>query len=321
MHDSQLLGLPHPVTKEVLLCSVVGRLGEVFGLLVYRGEAGQRWLFSTIFNGGGSDEFEREDTGFEQDCVKLEFVRRGDLTKADLGALQAANYSPAGKRGPVWPTVRGIVPGGYPWHPTQVEAELLIHTLPRVGAFARLLHDTPDLEVDLANRQAPFLPDEFDPSTRPLRPEDLDWRPLILPSEPSVSALSLDEAAASELRQLPLARGFHLELDLFYSPVVIGEGERPWFPRATMAVDRASGMIGGYHLGKADDLQGNGVLAETLLTTLKQFGRRPESIRVQRKRVARMLAGVLRQLNIPLREDRELSVLNSVREEVEQRFR
>jgi hypothetical protein len=321
MHDSELLGLPDPVTKDELLCSVVGRLGEVFGLLVYRGDAGRRWLIETIFNDGGSDEFEQEDTGFEQDFIKLEFVPKGSLVQQDRDVLEAAGYSPEVKRGPVWPTIRGLVPGGYPWHPTQTEAELLIYALPRVSAFAELVRATPGLRVDLVDERAPFLSGDFDPSTRALRSEDLDWRPLILPPEPVVPSLSLNDETVSALLKLPPAKGFHLELDLFYSPIPIGEGERPWFPRTAMAVERASGMIGGYQLGKSSDLPGDGALAEVLVSTIRQVGGRPESIRVQRRRVARMLAEILGRLEIPLREERELAALNSARAQVEERFR
>src|SRR5437667_4710891 len=61
MHDSQVIGLRYPVTNEVLLGSILGRLRSVFGLLVYRNDAGRRWLLSTILNDGDSGGLDGED--------------------------------------------------------------------------------------------------------------------------------------------------------------------------------------------------------------------------------------------------------------------
>ena len=90
MHDSHVIGLRHPVTREVLLGSILGRLRQMFALLVYRREAGRRWLLNTILNDGDSGGFERDDTAFEQDLVKAEFVPKRELVKEDRAALAAA---------------------------------------------------------------------------------------------------------------------------------------------------------------------------------------------------------------------------------------
>src|SRR3990172_5321152 len=62
MHDSHVIGLRHPVTKEVLLGSILGRLRSVFALLVYRNDTGRRWLLNTILNDGDSGGLEDEDS-------------------------------------------------------------------------------------------------------------------------------------------------------------------------------------------------------------------------------------------------------------------
>ena len=59
MHDSHVIGLRHPVTQEVLLGSILGRLRQVFALLVYRndtrgtcsGIGRDRALITRIFGG------------------------------------------------------------------------------------------------------------------------------------------------------------------------------------------------------------------------------------------------------------------------------
>jgi hypothetical protein len=69
MHDSNIVGLRHPVTKEVLLGSILGRQRTVFALLVYRRDTGHRWLLNTILNDGNSGGLDEEDGAFEQDFV------------------------------------------------------------------------------------------------------------------------------------------------------------------------------------------------------------------------------------------------------------
>src|SRR6059036_4008619 len=70
MHDSCIVGLRHPGTQESLLGSILGRLRTVFALLVYRRDAGHRWLLNTILNEGHSGGQEDADTALEQDLVK-----------------------------------------------------------------------------------------------------------------------------------------------------------------------------------------------------------------------------------------------------------
>jgi hypothetical protein len=320
MHDSELLGLRHPATGEEFLCSILGRLRQVFALLVFRRETGRRWILETVLNADDSDRPEDPDSGMEQDCVKVGFEPKGELTKEDRAVLTAAGFTPTMKRGCVWPAFRSLVPGGYPWYLTQAEAELLLWALPRVGAFAALCRDTPGVGEEHQAGEAPFLPLDFDPAQRALRAEDLDWHPLIAPPEPPPDVASLDEATVARLLKLEQAKGFHLELDVFYSPVVIAGEERPYFPKVAMAVDHASGFVGGFHMAESGDLQGAASLAQVLSGALLQLGSRPETLRVQRPRVGQMLATVANHLGIPIYGDPELSALNSARVTMERRF-
>lgn len=320
MHDSHVIGLRHPVTKEVLLGSILGRLRSVFALLVYRNDAGRRWLLNTILNDGDPGGLEGEDTAFEQDLVKAEFVLKRELVKEDQGVLAAAGYSPANKRGHAWPQFRSLVPGGYPWHVTAAEAETLLFALPRVAAVARLMQTQPRVWDDHCDGDIGFVPDDFDPAAGELRAEQLDWQPMISPPEPTPELVSFDEATLARLSELAPAKGFHLELDVTYSSIVIADADRPRFPKLAMAVDRASGFVGGFHLGDFKDREGAAALGTVLRDALTKLGHRPETIRVQRPRVAAMLSRVAKEFSIPVLLDDELGELNFARQNMEQHF-
>ena len=320
MHDSHIVGLRHPVTKEVLLASILGRMRTMFALLVYRGDAGHRWLLNTIMNDGDSGGLEGEDSAFEQDAVKVEFTRKQELLKADRAVLEAAGYSPTVKRGSVWPVFRSLVSGGYPWHITQAEAETMLFVLPRVAAAAKLMREHPEvwethLEGDIA-----FLPDDFNPVAGELREEQLDWLPMIPPPETMPELVSFDDATTARLLKLPQANGFHLELDLSYGNMAVAYEDRPRFPKMAMAVDRASGFVGGVRLSDLNDPDGAATLGTVLLNALTGSGHRPETVRVQRTRVAMMLSRVAKELEIPVHQDLELNELNVARQSLEQRF-
>lgn len=320
MHDSQIIGLRHPVTKEVLLASILGRLRTLFALLVYRRASGHRWLLNTILNDGDPGGLEREDTAYDQDLVKVEFTPKHELWKEDRAVLEAAGYAPAVKRGRVWPVFRSLVPGGFPWHITQAEADTLRFALPRVAAAARLVREHPQVWDEHRDGDIAFLPDDFDPAAGELRGEQLDWHPMIPPPEPQPELVSFDEPTRARLLKLPQAKGFHLELDVTYSTMAVADVERPRFPKLAMAVDRASGFLGGLRLSEITDRDGAATLGIVLRDALTKLGHRPETIRVQRSRVAAMLSRMAQELEIPVHQDLELAELNMARQSMEQDF-
>lgn len=316
MHDSELTGLRDPGTRDKMLCSILGRLGEVFGLLVFRRPAGRRWILNTILGAEEGMEPKDGDDAFDQDCLKLEFVRKSELDDQDRAVLAAGGFSPGSRRGPVWPTFRSILPGGYPWYLSQEEAETFLFAVPRVASLAALRRDTPDLSLDLADGEVAFLPGDFDPAVRTLRADELDWQPEMAPPEPMPAPVVLDETSLEKLARLPQPRALSLEVDLFYGPTPVSDGRRPYFPKAAMAVEPASGFIGGCNFAGPTGEKWAASLGEVIKGALAQLTARPESFRVQRRRVAQMLLPLAEKLGIRVCECSELPVLNQAREDL-----
>ena len=66
------------------LASVLGNAGQMFGLLVHRGEQGHRWALTMTSEGGCSDP----SFAHIQDCLIAEFVPRRELESHDCAMLQ-----------------------------------------------------------------------------------------------------------------------------------------------------------------------------------------------------------------------------------------
>jgi hypothetical protein len=320
MHDSHIVGLPHPATKQVLLNSILGRSRMMFALLVYRNAAGRRWLLNTILNEGDSGGLDSNDTAFEQDLVKVEFVSKRELGEDDRDAFAAAGFTLGKQHGRIWPQFRSLVPGGYPWYLNQSEAEMLLFALPRVRAVARLMRDDPQIWDRHLDGEIACVPENFNPATDFLRRDQIDWQPMLPPPEVSPETVSFDAATLARFRKLTQPKGFHLELDVAYAPLPLADTDRPRFPKLALAVDRASGFLGGFHIGNFKDADGAASLGTVLTNALHQLGQRPKTFRVQRPRVAAMLSNIAKELRVRIKLDRSLETLNSVRAAIEQQL-
>ena len=76
----------------VRLLSVLGGMGEVFGLAAYRGTAGASFLLRLLLE---ETHPESPEALFRQDVLLLDFVPRQELRKEDGPILKAVGYKPA----------------------------------------------------------------------------------------------------------------------------------------------------------------------------------------------------------------------------------
>lgn len=240
--DSDLVGWQDPVSGELCLASVMGNGGEVFAIAFYRRE-GIRWLLNLLEDNPNTTEFGLAD-GI--DCLKLEFVAKREMTKPDLAILKAVGFKPTGK-GCVWPQFRASEPGWHPWHLTEAEATQMQAYLPRAIAFYHLFAQHPDLYEGRALMDIPFLPANL--PARPLKPEDLDWRPLLLPPVPELSAFQASADQLAILRQFKVQPGLNCEYDTYLMPgASFIEQGRPCFGRISLLVEIGRGLVVGMEM-------------------------------------------------------------------------
>lgn len=300
--DSDPVGLVDPVTGETRIGHVLGNAGEVFAAVIYR-RAGLRWILAMLDEPSEPEDLNNADG---MDCLKLEFVPKRELWKEDLAVLKAAAFKPAGK-GAIWPQFRSSTPGWHPWPITQAEADQLRTDLPRLTAFYKLFEQHPDLYDDRDVTEIPFLPVPF--PDRPLTPEDLDWRPLLLPSLTGFEPFQPSGSDLEKLRALKREPGLECEFDCTLMPGgSFVEDGRPCFGRYALLVERQRGLIIGMDVASGALTPGEAA-GRTLVKALLMAKSLPGKIFIGGSRLQPVLQPLCDELKMELRPASSLPAL------------
>lgn len=309
MGDAELLGVDDPRTGEPMLGAVMGGLGEVFGLALYHGPKGLRWVLEIAL--GEADELELENLT-EVSALKIEFVRKPELTPEEKRRVKTLGFQPAGKGPQRWPTFESMRPGFVPWHLDTAEAELLLHVLPRLtalGAAVRPLYE--DEEAPPAEGFA------FWPKGRalgaPLRREEVNWRRLRVPAEPAPKTFAADKATNAGLALLVQAPASVMEVDALGGLDAIWEGERPWFSKIAIAADARSGFVAGLEMATSPDEPLEAIAGRALVAGMQALHIRPRVVRLRNARIRQALQPFASGLDIRLELQRALSGIDEFR--------
>ncbi|GIN58396.1 hypothetical protein J8TS2_27150 [Lederbergia ruris] len=229
-----------PITKKQLFCSVLGNAHELYGLAVYIGKEGFESLLQ-LLNQGNESAFELSQ---KQRAVLVSFVNRDELEKADYELIKATTVSFRGKN--QWPEFRSYQPGFFPWMIDHEEARFLLLALEQL----------PYLVEDIKEQK--FSLDETGQGAWLARTPkenangEIDWVTEYVTSSIFNWDVTSDEGHPSYLSELDVKRlskykqdQGSVEFDFFpvNMPIQELEGERPYFPNLSVAIDQESGMV------------------------------------------------------------------------------
>jgi hypothetical protein len=295
MSDLELIGVRDEGTGQLYIASVLGTLGTLFAIVIYRNDAGLRWIHEV------ATKREEPDlrTGLEEmDCLKIEWCRRKELQVSDLKTLEAAGFKPKG-RGPVWPRFESSRPGWYPWAMNDEEARLLTGLLGKVMRFVRLREISGPLHEEPCEAELPIVP-AGEEST--LRSEEIEWVPFVPPPAPPVEPVALSNEQQQDLARLPVRKDFIAEV---IAPLTIGmsfvdeQEKRPCLARVPLIVDHASGFIFATEIAHgAAPLRD--ALGPALVKALRNAKARPARIHVDEERMAAALRPAGETIGVPV---------------------
>ena len=293
----------------VRLVTVLGSMGEVFGLATYRGSVGANFLLRLR---SGDFAPESPDAGYYQDALLVDFVPRKNLRKEDRAIIEQIDFQPPIRKPKLFPEFQSHKPGYAPWFVDEAEARLLLDDLGKAVRFAELLQTNRTLFDSRSEYEIPFFPASV---TEPLTLDQFEWhtiQPVPPPADPPVDTHAFDLTSLLALPQPPKTAW---ELTAFYSPTPIGEPPRPYFPKMALGVDAATGIILAFQLGTPDHSMAQAA-AHGLVQSIQASGCRPATIRVDSINLIRALQPLANALGAELLQAKSLPMANEARSAV-----
>lgn len=237
MLDSDVWGVQNPETGEIGYCCVMGNLGELFGLNLYKGTEGLE-VHEMIEDG----ELEPGDFSllFMQKCVQLTFGERDELDDEDLRVVKKLGLKLKGKG--VWPCYRAFEPGLEPWYLTGGEARWLTVALAQVPEMLKRVK-----EDEEALQPPPDEPDSYLVLIPKIENGKTVWMetwrqpdPFRLPPH---EPIMLDVERLERVRESGKPRDGIWEFDYSRMPIPVPADGRAFYPFMALWVDQGSGEM------------------------------------------------------------------------------
>lgn len=312
LYDADLICVENPSDKALGYCSVMGRMGQHFGLCVFLGARGLAGFFALMELDEGEDSF--TDVAFAQDYLMCSFVDQGDLDERDLEEIGGLGLAFTGRR--AYPQFRRFEPGYQPWNLNQAEAEFLTHALEQVLEVFSQYHRG-EVELDFGSARTVLRASKdrngrLEWETRPMRLR----RPEIQYERVEVE----NELLLWQLRKTPHSLHSIWEVDVCYLPLVVQKSseERPRFPRGFVLADHRTGVVLGWHTYDDPSEDAHQVINQ-LANYMVKLGL-PKEIRVKSELMVAILEDLCCKTNIGLKRVTRLPRVARLLEELKTDF-
>ena len=313
MTETDVFGVQDPETDEIGFVSVLGFLGEHFGVSLY---PNPRALYDFWALEEAGPEI-NPDALLEIPQLQASFEDRDQLDNRDRQVIKELGLKFRGRK--EWPMFRSYRPGFLPWFLEAEEARSLAEALDQLLEVAPRFREDRSLLVPEDERSYLVRVAHQEGPTRV-------WEDTVMevpPPEPVSIQVEMDPGALESLESLPQS-GHEFEIDLFMFPAPIQEekGDRPVFPYMLLVVDAGTGMVVGTDLleplPSLEAMWSSVPLAVT--QQLTGLGLRPERLTVD----SELLYGLLQPLAEASRFGLELAsflpALNEAREALLEAF-
>lgn len=290
LEDDQIIVVQLPDTGEYAYCSVLGKLGEEFGVAIYIGNAGLISLQSTV---NGMIDF--EDLLAQQRSILVSFSDRDELETPDYDIIKNLGLSFRGQK--QWPMFRSFKPGYYPWFIDEEEVKMASVVLKQVADAA--------YRVKMGEISLPSIFEEKWFARIPVKTGDIiEWQdgfiaPKIQEEEDSPIPLFVSEFELAQLRKQVTSR-FNAPIEFgsfnFHEPIQDDIDTRPYFPKVIIGVERKNGMVI-YHK-MTDQTSFEEQFQQAFLEMIKVLEKIPREVWVEGTQCYRILEPVFKTLSI-----------------------
>ena len=266
--DMDLVCVELPKWEEPVFCSVMGRNGNCFGIVVHPGLNSAAGLIRQASSG---EENALSFLGYSN-CLTCYFGDREDLETEDRKLIKDLGLSFRGKNN--WPYFRRSRPECLPWFISALDAEVLEKVLVSfIAAYTAFAEGK--VSVDFEEGQVLYHAysaekNEWTTEARPLPKVPLYVEVYVIDNE----------IFTGSLRQKNL-NGCSIEVDTLYYPMPCGMNKDgfPAVMRLALVVDSTQGLVADQCLLQPDD-DVSEVLIELLASYINKFGR-PSQLHVR----------------------------------------
>lgn len=309
LYDSDVFGVLDPVAGQTGYCCIMGALGQVFALCIYRGSQGLE-----IYRRMQAGEFPAasDDMVALQHCLMGEFEDRAALEKEDLAIIKALGLKCRGHG--AYPVFRSYLPGYCPWFLTEEEAEFLALGFEAAIHFVARFRAQPDILRQQSEQSAGrYLVCVSRNRAESSRSWTMSWQaPDPLPEAPNVGQ-PVPQELLSEILSKKLTRTTAWEVGSFImANARITDRDRPYYATILLALHCESEIILDSDTIPSFE-NANVALRDFILSTIRNYQVLPEEIRVCNATVAEALKPIAALLGITCSLRKELPTLLEVK--------
>ncbi len=306
MKETDVFGVQNPQNGEVGYCCIMGELGEVFAMAVYSGTEGLQGYLKILKGQINPDE---PDSLYIQDCLMLSFEDKRFVDQEDRQIINELGFKFRGRNS--WPLFRSYKPGYFPWFLSRDEALYMTDALQQAKEVClRFKENKKLLSIPKKNLYLTKVPEKRDGM---IVWKD-EWREPAPLKRVKYSDEKVDEVRVQRIRKTAKPTPVIWEIDFFYTPTPIAEGERPYFPYAIMLIDRDSGFILDMHLARKAGYKKE--FLEKFLSCIEKMSILPLEILVRKEELVNLLEPYTSRLNIKLSVVKRLENIDNARREM-----
>ena len=308
-NDNDIFGIKDPETGMIGYCSVMGRLGEHYGLAVHKGTRGLEGLLSMQ---DGNIEPTLMGALQAQNCLMASFEDRKYLDGNDHKIIKKLGLK---FRGPnSWPVFRDYTSGYHPWYLNSSDVRFLTLALEQTVHIYRRIGEDPDLLNN--NEDSHFL-------VRVLGSDGIEWKDeWLYPEPPTPDTRDPDFGEVPELKDLMerIRKNKKLGIDTweigtFFSLKSVREGHgRPYYPKMFVYADNGTGLILSFLPTEPTYYQA--IFLHHFLSYLAKADELPGKIFTSDEEIISLLLPLAKELDIDLIKSDRLPVVEEFRNEM-----
>jgi len=301
MDKNIIFGIQNPFDNEIGYCSIMGKDGDTFGLLVFLGADALR---NHLKLRSGKIK-EGTDEWFDYNYLIVSYVNWNDLLEGEAKLIKKLSIPFTGVSS--YPAFRSLKPGYYPWYINMEEGKFLSICLKQAKEIAIRYKDEPKKLI--SNEKETYLVRYYVESQEGWKWKD-EWAKLPPKKENNIKVEVLKEKHLDFLGKFAVVKKAIWEIDSFYSIVPMKPKDyKPYYPMVIMCLDGITGDILGLALMEFQNYYDENVL-KFFLKIMAKRRYIPSEIKVRRKELYLSLEPLVNRFNINLHLEKKLKIMD-----------